>query len=62
VPDVVDDPQFAALEMLQTCEGSGLSLLGAPLSFDGVRGSFRTPPPALGADTQAVLGPGETAG
>jgi hypothetical protein len=32
-------------------------MVGVPLQFDGVRPPLRTLPPALGAQTELVLGP-----
>jgi crotonobetainyl-CoA:carnitine CoA-transferase CaiB-like acyl-CoA transferase len=52
---VVAEPQFAAVGMLQTAPDGELSLLGLPLSFDGKRPPFRSPPPALGADSAVVF-------
>jgi crotonobetainyl-CoA:carnitine CoA-transferase CaiB-like acyl-CoA transferase len=53
---VVADPQVQALGMVQRAPGSGLSLLGLPLSFDGARPPFTKQAPALGEDNARVLG------
>jgi crotonobetainyl-CoA:carnitine CoA-transferase CaiB-like acyl-CoA transferase len=53
---VVADPQVQALGMLQRAPGSGLSLLGLPLSFDGARPPFTKQAPALGEGNARVLG------
>jgi crotonobetainyl-CoA:carnitine CoA-transferase CaiB-like acyl-CoA transferase len=42
--------------MLQQSPDGDITLLGLPVSFDGVRPAFRRPPPALGAHTEEVLG------
>jgi crotonobetainyl-CoA:carnitine CoA-transferase CaiB-like acyl-CoA transferase len=52
---VVADKQTKALGIIQRCPGSDLSLVGLPLSFDGVRPPFDKPAPALGEDNDAVL-------
>ena len=53
---VVADPQFAAVGMLQPACGGGMSLIGIPLQFDGVRPPLRSLPPALGEATSLVFG------
>jgi crotonobetainyl-CoA:carnitine CoA-transferase CaiB-like acyl-CoA transferase len=53
---VVADPQVRALDMLQHRAGSGLSLLGLPLSFNGERPSFTKQAPSLGEDNERILG------
>lgn len=53
---VIADPQFAAVGMLQSAAGVGASLLGLPLRFDGVRPPLRSAPPALGSDSALVVG------
>ncbi|MGP0092517.1 MAG: CaiB/BaiF CoA transferase family protein [Xanthobacteraceae bacterium] len=55
IDQVLKDPQTQALGMLQTSPEGDLSLLGMPLSFDGVRPGFRQSPPSLGADTEEIL-------
>ena len=59
--EVMQEPQFDAVGMLQQAPDSGLALLGIPLSFDGVRPAMRRPPPPLGEATDEILGKGETA-
>jgi len=61
IAEVLDHPQTKALEMLQPSPDGDITLLGLPLSFDGIRPAFRKPPPALGAHTEEVLGARETA-
>jgi formyl-CoA transferase/CoA:oxalate CoA-transferase len=51
--DIAKDPQADALGILQQLDGK--TILGAPLSFDGVRLAHGEPPPALGAHTGEVL-------
>ena len=53
---VVADAQVKALGILQRKPGSELSLIGLPLSFDGVRPPFDRPAPAHGEHNAAVLG------
>ena len=53
---VVADPQVRALDMLQHRAGSGLSLLGLPLSFNGERPPFTKQAPSLGEDNERILG------
>jgi crotonobetainyl-CoA:carnitine CoA-transferase CaiB-like acyl-CoA transferase len=56
IAEVLDHPQTKALGMLQQSPDGDITLLGLPVSFDGVRPAFRRPPPALGAHTEEVLG------
>jgi crotonobetainyl-CoA:carnitine CoA-transferase CaiB-like acyl-CoA transferase len=58
IDQVLDHPQTKALGMLQTSPDGNITLLGLPLSFDGVRPEFRRQPPALGAHTEEILGTG----
>jgi len=51
---VVADPQTAALGQIQ--QDGALSLVGLPLSFDGVRPAFTKRAPMLGEDNAAILG------
>jgi crotonobetainyl-CoA:carnitine CoA-transferase CaiB-like acyl-CoA transferase len=51
---VVADPQTVALGQIQ--RQGALSLVGLPLSFDGVRPPFAKRAPALGEDNQNILG------
>src|SRR5947209_7752389 len=53
---VVADAQTEALGIIQRRPGSELSLVGLPLSFDGVRPSFTKAAPALGENNDEVLG------
>jgi crotonobetainyl-CoA:carnitine CoA-transferase CaiB-like acyl-CoA transferase len=53
--EVVEDPQFAATEMLQHPDDGGPALLGIPLRFDGVRPTLRRSPPALGEATNEMM-------
>jgi crotonobetainyl-CoA:carnitine CoA-transferase CaiB-like acyl-CoA transferase len=56
VKDVLAHPQTLALDMLRQAPGSDMTLMGIPLRFDGTRLPFRSSPPKLGEDTQAILG------
>jgi crotonobetainyl-CoA:carnitine CoA-transferase CaiB-like acyl-CoA transferase len=60
IAEVLEHPQTKALEMLQQIRGGGITLLGLPISFDGVRPAFRKPPPALGAHTKEIMGDSES--
>ncbi|MBV9553298.1 MAG: CoA transferase [Alphaproteobacteria bacterium] len=51
---VVADPQTRALGQIQ--QQGALSLVGLPLSFDGVRPPFAKRAPSLGEDTDTILG------
>jgi crotonobetainyl-CoA:carnitine CoA-transferase CaiB-like acyl-CoA transferase len=62
VDQVVSDPQTAALGIIQQLYPDGateapLSLVGLPLSFDGVRPPFAKAAPALGKDTTVLADP-----
>ena len=57
VDQVMADPQFAALEMLQSAPDGSIALIGLPLSFNGVRPPFRSLPPPLGSHSSAILDP-----
>jgi crotonobetainyl-CoA:carnitine CoA-transferase CaiB-like acyl-CoA transferase len=53
---VVRDPQTTALGIIQDWPGSPpVSLIGLPLSFDGVRPPFAKPAPRLGEDNSQLL-------
>ena len=53
---MVADAQTAALGIIQQCPGSAaLSLVGVPLSFDGVRPPFAKPAPRLGEDNSEII-------
>jgi len=56
IAEVLAHPQTEALGMLQPSPDGDITLVGLPLSFDGVRPAFRRAPPALGADTAEILG------
>jgi crotonobetainyl-CoA:carnitine CoA-transferase CaiB-like acyl-CoA transferase len=56
VDQVVADAQTRALGIIQEWPGSPLSLVGLPLSFDGVRPPFAKPAPGLGEDNCEILG------
>lgn len=55
IDQVVADPQTQALGMFQEAPDRSETLLGLPLSFDGVRPPFRMTAPALGAHTSEIL-------
>lgn len=48
IGEMVTHPQTEALGMIQRVPGSELRVVGLPVSFDGLRPSPRTTPPALG--------------
>jgi len=53
MPEVLDTPQTAALDILQQVPGTPLKLVGLPISFDGTRPAMRDAPPRLGSgDTE----------
>lgn len=56
VDDVVKNPQTLALNIIQPSPDEGRRLLGLPISFDGKRPQYRTPPPRLGEHTQEIVG------
>jgi len=56
VDQVVADAQTRALGIIQQWPGSALSLVGLPLSFDGVRPPLTKLAPKLGEDNRAILG------
>jgi crotonobetainyl-CoA:carnitine CoA-transferase CaiB-like acyl-CoA transferase len=56
IPDVLQDPQVAALNILQEVPGTGVTLAGLPISFDGNRPEIRKLGPRLGQDTKRLLG------
>jgi crotonobetainyl-CoA:carnitine CoA-transferase CaiB-like acyl-CoA transferase len=56
VDQVAADPQTAAVGMIQRWVGeTALSLVGVPLSFDGVRPPFAKLAPQLGEDNAEIL-------
>ncbi len=54
VSEALQDPLFAAREMVSTSE-SGETLLGLPVKLDRTPGGVRSVPPAFGADTDRIL-------
>jgi crotonobetainyl-CoA:carnitine CoA-transferase CaiB-like acyl-CoA transferase len=56
IAQVLDHPQTKALDILQKSPQGDITLVGLPVCFDGARPAFRRPPPALGADTEEILG------
>jgi len=56
LPDVLEQPQTAALDILKSVPGDDLPLVGLPLSFDGVRPTIRRAPPRIGEHNDDVLG------
>ncbi|NOG73391.1 CaiB/BaiF CoA-transferase family protein [Roseicella sp. DB1501] len=48
IPEVLAEPQTAAMEMLQTVPGEDFPLVAMPLSFDGERPRIRCGAPRLG--------------
>ena len=58
IPEVLAEPQTAAMEMLQTVPGEDFPLVAMPLSFDGERPRIRGGAPRLGEDmTSKVIDP-----
>jgi formyl-CoA transferase len=55
IPEVLRDPQIAALDILQEVPGTGVTLAGLPIAFDGVRPKIRTLGPRLGQDNEKRL-------
>jgi crotonobetainyl-CoA:carnitine CoA-transferase CaiB-like acyl-CoA transferase len=55
IAEVLTHPQTTALGMMQESPDGRITLLGLPLSFDGVRPAFRKAPPALGAHTSEIF-------
>lgn len=55
IEQVLEHPQTKALGMMQDSPDGRISLLGLPLSLDGVRPAFRKDPPALGAHTSEIF-------
>jgi len=48
--------QFAAVDIVQTLPGSGVRVVGLPISFDRKRPKSRRPAPRLGEHNKEVLG------
>ncbi|NQV54855.1 MAG: CoA transferase [Rhodospirillales bacterium] len=55
VDQVVEHAQTQALEICQQTPDGAMSLVGLPLSFDGVRPPLVSGPPKLGADSALIL-------
>jgi crotonobetainyl-CoA:carnitine CoA-transferase CaiB-like acyl-CoA transferase len=55
IPEVLHDPQVAALGILQEVAETGVTLTGLPVSFDGVRPKIKTLGPRLGQDNDKRL-------
>jgi len=58
VQEMFDDPQIAAREMLAHVEHATIGwmkVVGLPVKLSATPGNLRAAPPALGADTDAVL-------
>ena len=53
--EVLDQPQTAALGMIQPMPGDDLALVGLPLSFDGLRPGIRRAPPKVGEHNDEIL-------
>jgi crotonobetainyl-CoA:carnitine CoA-transferase CaiB-like acyl-CoA transferase len=56
IAEVIDHPQTKALKMLQPSPDGEITLFGLPISFDGVRPTFRKSPPVLGQHTKEIFG------
>jgi crotonobetainyl-CoA:carnitine CoA-transferase CaiB-like acyl-CoA transferase len=56
VAQMLAHEQTKALGLLQPVPGSSIPMIGIPISFDGERALSRSAAPALGADTERVLG------
>ncbi|MCO6416935.1 CoA transferase [Siccirubricoccus sp. KC 17139] len=56
IGEVVATEQFAAVEMVQSLPGSGVKVLGLPISFDRKRPWSERSAPTLGEHTAEVLG------
>lgn len=54
VTEMLENAQTQALGILQTIQGESPSLLGMPISFDGVRPPLRSMPPSLGQHTEEL--------
>jgi formyl-CoA transferase len=54
IPEVLAEPQTAAMEMLQPIPGEDFSLVAMPLSFDGQRPRIRHGAPRLGEQPAAM--------
>ena len=56
IGELVASEQFAAMDMTQVLPGSGVRVVGLPISFDGERPRSRRGAPAAGEHTEEVLG------
>lgn len=54
IPEVLEEPQVQALEMVQTVPGEDFSLVALPLSFDGERPQVKSAAPRLGQHNARV--------
>ena len=57
IPEVLAEPQTAAMGMLQPIPGEDFSLVGIPLSFDGARPRIQAGAPRLGEANPEVIDP-----
>lgn len=57
IDQILAHPQTKALDIVHPVEGGKYQLVALPLAFDGARPRVSRPAPALGADTEALLGP-----
>jgi crotonobetainyl-CoA:carnitine CoA-transferase CaiB-like acyl-CoA transferase len=55
IAQLIDDPQLAALGMIQNGPEGALPTVGLPISFGGVRPAFVRPAPKLGQHTNEIL-------
>ena len=55
IPEMLRDPQIAALGILQEVPDTGVTLTGLPVSFDGVRPKIKTLGPRLGHNNDERL-------
>jgi crotonobetainyl-CoA:carnitine CoA-transferase CaiB-like acyl-CoA transferase/SAM-dependent methyltransferase len=58
LPAAVGEPQAVSLGMVQPVPGDEFTLMGLPLSFDGVRPAIRLAPPGIGEHTDQVRAAG----
>jgi crotonobetainyl-CoA:carnitine CoA-transferase CaiB-like acyl-CoA transferase len=56
VQQMLEHPQTQALGIVQQVPGASIALIGLPVSFDGQRPQPHAASPALGADTEDLLG------
>jgi formyl-CoA transferase len=55
IPDVLNERQVAELGILQEVPGTGVTLTGLPISFDGERPKIRSLGPQLGQDNDKYI-------